>query len=110
MSLSTLISRQDIQAVLRDRGPDHSTSAVASLTAAARAKGYHSLCLPLTTERWKHRWADLCLLPSGALPEKDLAAQSRAEAWRANPRFLHDEITISHLRECTHPFFVSHSP
>jgi hypothetical protein len=99
VSFSSLITLNDVRAAHTHKPDDRSTSVVSSLTAAAREKGYYSLCLPLTTEKWKHRWADLCLLPSGASPEKDSAAESRAEAWRANPRFLHDEITISHLRE-----------
>ncbi|KAJ7903607.1 PRMT5 arginine-N-methyltransferase-domain-containing protein [Mycena olivaceomarginata] len=78
--------------------PDAPTPVLA-LSAEARSKGYDSVCLPLTTEKWKKRWTEMCLLPSGVDADADMAAEQRAEAWRAKPGFLLDEVTITQLVE-----------
>lgn len=62
----------------------------------ARAKGYDGICLPLTTEKWRTRWKDLCLLSDDESPDK-AALEQRAEEWRANPVFARDEVTITRL-------------
>lgn len=71
------------------------TPALRAVT-AARAKGYDGICLPLTTDNWKARWKDLCLLPDDENPDK-AALEQRAEQWRANPVFSRDEVTITQL-------------
>lgn len=65
-------------------------------TASARAKGYDGVCLPLTTDKWKAHWKDLCLLPDDENPDKAMLEQ-RAEQWRANPVFARDEVTITRI-------------
>ena len=65
----------------------------------ARGGGYDTICVPLTTERWKARWRELCLLDLG--PHEDPATlgaiEQRAEAWRSKPAFFRDELTVSRL-------------
>lgn len=63
---------------------------------ASRAKGYDGVCLPLTTDKWRARWRDLCLVPDDENPDK-AALEQRAEQWRANPAFTRDEVTITRL-------------
>ena len=65
-------------------------------TAEARAKGYDGICLPLTNDRWKARWRELCLLHPEGNPDAAALEQS-AENWRAKPGFLRDEVTITRL-------------
>ncbi|KAF7327615.1 Protein arginine N-methyltransferase [Mycena kentingensis (nom. inval.)] len=72
---------------------------VLSLTSQARNKGYDLVCIPLTTEKWKKRWTEMCLLPNGADLAADMAAEKLAEAWRSKPSFLLDEVTITQLDE-----------
>jgi hypothetical protein len=95
VALSAFISLQDIENSV-DKSP------VLSLSAGARENGYDTVCLPLTTDKWKRRWADMCLLPHGSTRERDTAAESSAETWRANPRFLRDEVTMVHLGASSH--------
>ena len=38
-------------------------------TAQARAKGYDGICLPLTNDKWKARWREMCLLPAEGSPD-----------------------------------------
>jgi protein arginine N-methyltransferase 5 len=89
---------------------------VLRLIQAARDKGYETICLPLTTERWKDRWQGMCFFPSS--PAKDeggddlvnadaeIEAKKKeqaaaAEHWRTRPAFLPDEVTITRLDEAT---------
>lgn len=65
-------------------------------TARARAKGYDGVCLPLTNDRWKARWREMCLLHPEGSPHAAALEQS-AENWRARPGFLRDEVTITRL-------------
>ena len=62
----------------------------------ARSKGYDGICVPLTTEKWRTRWTDLCLLPDDENPDK-AALEQRAEQWRANPAFAREEVTLTRL-------------
>lgn len=45
---------------------------VLNLIKEAKGKGYETICLPLTTEKWKERWEGMCLLPvtPGTKPEE----------------------------------------
>ncbi|KAF7316878.1 Protein arginine N-methyltransferase [Mycena chlorophos] len=72
---------------------------VLELSSQARAKGYDLVCLPLTTDAWKKRWTEMCLLPPGADLAADLAAEKLAEAWRTKPTFLLNEVTVTQLDE-----------
>ncbi|KAH9850257.1 PRMT5-domain-containing protein [Lenzites betulinus] len=90
-------SVEDIAEVARrdDLGDE---TPVLRASAAARGAGYDSLCVPLTNDRWRARWRELCILDPEASPDK-LAIEQRAEAWREKPAFFRDEVTISRLEE-----------
>src|SRR5262245_29524354 len=77
-----------------------SQTPVLHLSAEARSMGYQGLCLPLTTESWKVRWEETCLLPIGST-ERDLAAERLAEEWRSKPVFNQGEVTMSRLGAST---------
>lgn len=75
--------------------------------AAARTKGYDAVCIPLTTDRWRMRWRDMCLLSSTPDLESEeggdgaragrTGLEQQAELWRANPVFVKDEVTLTRL-------------
>lgn len=71
-------------------------TAVLRLVASSRSKGYDAISIPLTTEKWRARWRGMCIL-SGEGGERDVGAEERAEAWRAAPVFMRDEVTITRL-------------
>ncbi|KAJ3874601.1 shk1 kinase-binding protein 1 [Lentinula edodes] len=101
---------------LSNRKPSASFETVPlELIAEAHSKGYHSVCLPLTTEDWRKRWAEMCLVPSDSIQKRrresrresklvsrDLSAERKAEAWRENPCFEREEVTITRLDEAEH--------
>lgn len=66
-------------------------------TAQARAKGYDGICLPLTTDQWKARWRELCLIHAEPGSTDATALEQSAEKWRARPAFMRDEVTITRL-------------
>lgn len=84
------LSRRD------DLGED---TPVLRATSDARTAGYDAVCVPLTNEKWKARWTELCILDPEESPDK-LVIEQRAEAWRSKPAFFRDEVTISRLGEC----------
>ncbi|KAG6917003.1 hypothetical protein DXG01_004268 [Tephrocybe rancida] len=69
------------------------------LISDARSNGYDALALPLTTERWKTRWAEMCLLPPGADREMEIRKEEKAEVWRSRPAFEEGEVTMTRLGE-----------
>ena len=72
----------------------------------ARSKAYDGICIPLTTDKWRARWKDLCLVPDDA--NLDKAAQEQlAEQWRANPVFMQEEVSITRLGSSLCPLFGS---
>ncbi|KAF8992848.1 PRMT5-domain-containing protein [Cyathus striatus] len=94
-TLATFLTLEDIVEASRTDDKEYETP-VLKLVVDARAKGYDVVCLPLTTDKWKTRWSDMCLEDS----EKDKeAAAKAAEAWRSNPAFRDDEVTITRLDE-----------
>ncbi|KAJ3830210.1 shk1 kinase-binding protein 1 [Lentinula raphanica] len=108
-SISTLITLS----TLSKKKPSGSHETIPlELIAEARSKGYNSVCLPLTTEDWHKRWTEMCLVPSDSvqkrtresrreskLVNRDLTSERKAEAWRENPCFERDEVTITKLDE-----------
>ncbi|KAI0635657.1 PRMT5-domain-containing protein [Trametes polyzona] len=88
---------EDIAELTRrdDLGDD---TPVLRATSDARTGGYDTICVPLTNEKWKARWKELCILDPEASPDK-LAIEQRAEAWRSKPAFFREEVTISRLEE-----------
>ena len=94
--LSSFVSLEELESIARD--PNYE-SPVLKLISETRSKGYHLLCFPLTTEKWKRRWRDMCILPSGSDRDRDVQAEERAEAWRAGPAFQREEVTVTRLGE-----------
>ncbi|KAJ7637720.1 PRMT5 arginine-N-methyltransferase-domain-containing protein [Mycena polygramma] len=97
--ISTLLTLADISKAAQEPPKPDAATPVLALSAQARSKGYDLVCLPLTTDKWKKRWTEMCLLPTGTDLDADMAAEKRAEAWRAKPYFLLDEVTITQLEE-----------
>jgi protein arginine N-methyltransferase 5 len=90
---------------------------VLQILADAKDKQYDTICLPLTTAHWRTRWREMCVLPGGEDRQADALAQQRAEAWRAQPAFLREEVTVTRLgpwvlfSQLAHPTnYLSHIP
>jgi protein arginine N-methyltransferase 5 len=100
VTLSNFITPEDIISEWHT-STDGLDTPVLRLIERAKAKGYNSICLPLTTAKWKHRWTEMCLIlgDSDAKDggEKAMGAEERAEAWRVRPAFLRDEVAITRL-------------
>ncbi|KAJ7650328.1 PRMT5 arginine-N-methyltransferase-domain-containing protein [Roridomyces roridus] len=98
-SIATLLTLADIHNAANEQPRTDPGTTVLALSSQARSKGYDFVCIPLTTDNWKKRWTEMCLLPAGTDPEANVAAERLAEAWRARPAFLRDEVTITKLEE-----------
>ena len=92
-TISTYLTLDDIAKASKE---DYDT-AILKLVADSKEKGYKRLCIPLTTEKWKKRWSEMCLLPAENAPGSKEASALAAEAWRLNPGFQRDEVTITRL-------------
>ncbi|KAF6757275.1 shk1 kinase-binding protein 1 [Ephemerocybe angulata] len=97
-TLATALVAEDVADAIQAHSEQYETP-VLQLVAEARAKGYETLTLPLTTEKWKKRWSDMCLMSMDATDSEKEEASKAAEAWRSRPGFLRDEVTISRLDE-----------
>ncbi|KAF8896284.1 PRMT5 arginine-N-methyltransferase-domain-containing protein [Infundibulicybe gibba] len=95
-AISTYLTLEDISNAPRD---SKYATPVLKLTADAQDKGYDIVCLPITTDKWKQRWTDMCVLPPGSDGERHGEAEQRAEAWRSRPGFMRDEVTITRVDE-----------
>jgi len=95
-TISTFLALEEIL----DSPTDSDKTPVLGIIADARGKGYDAICIPLTTEKWRKRWSDMCLLPTGSDKDMQIAVELQAEAWRSRPCFLKDEVTITRLGEC----------
>lgn len=91
---------EDIEraAVLPIGNSANAETPILRLLAQASARGYESMCLPLTTDTWRARWHNMCVL-SGApeVEEADKENAMRAEVWRNAPAFNLDEVTVTRL-------------
>lgn len=103
-SLSTFITLEEFTQFLASKDNTGHESPVLNLVDKTRSKGYDLICLPLTTEKWKTRWRDMCILSSGSDKDRDVLAEERAEAWRAGPVFKRDEVTMTRLGEYSTAF------
>ena len=65
----------------------------------ARTDGYETICVPLTTDKWRARWRELCILNPNEEQDKLAEIEQRAEAWRSKPAFFRDEVTVTRLGE-----------
>ncbi|RDB25973.1 Protein arginine N-methyltransferase 5 [Hypsizygus marmoreus] len=97
-AISTFLTLEHISSASEIQDDQYETPLL-QVVAEARAKGYDAISIPLTTEKWKKRWSDMCLLPTGSDRDMEIAAEQRAEAWRSKPCFLKDEVTITRLDE-----------
>ena len=96
--LSTCLTLQDISKASQLQNLNaEKTTPVLKLIENEKAKGYDRLCLPLTTEKWKERWSQMCLLPMESSEQDKEIATRAAETWRLNPAFTRDEVTITRL-------------
>ena len=100
-TLSTCLTLQDISKAsqfhnLNSPNSEKLTPILRSIE-NEKAKGYSKLCLPLTTEKWKERWSQMCLLPTESSEQDKESAARAAEVWRLNPVFTRDEVTITRL-------------
>lgn len=96
--IAALIAPDDIRRAAEQPDALHATP-VLKLLAQAKAKNYETVCLPLTTAAWRARWRGMCLLPSGQDRDMDALAEQQAEAWRSQPAFLREEVTVTRLGE-----------
>ena len=97
-TISTFLTLEELSDAAKTVDMKYETPMLAQLV-EARDKGYDAICLPLTTEKWKNRWSNMCLLPTGSNRDSQNLAELQAEAWRSNPCFLRDEVTITRLGE-----------
>lgn len=97
-TLATSLTAEDIADATLSHDTQFDTP-VLQVVSEAHAKGYETLSIPITTEKWRKRWSDMCLLSVDATDEEKEEAAKKAEAWRSRPVFLKDEVTISRLGE-----------
>jgi type II protein arginine methyltransferase len=94
------LSLDDIAgAAAADPDPNFETP-ILRLLSDSKAKGYDTVCVPLTNEKWRTRWKGMCLSPEDEA-DKDESAERLSEAWRSNPVFLSEEVNVTRLGECT---------
>ncbi|PPQ67483.1 hypothetical protein CVT25_006024 [Psilocybe cyanescens] len=99
-TLSTSLTLSDISKACRGLSDfQGDETAVLKVIGDSKQKGYKRVCMPLTTEKWKERWSKMCLLPNESSDEDKESASKAAEAWRLNPAFQRDEVTITRLDE-----------
>lgn len=91
------ISLDDIASAAADRD-SHFETPILQLLSNSKVKGYDTVCIPLTNEKWRERWRKMCLSPDDEA-EKDEGAERASEAWRSNPVFLREEINVTRLCE-----------
>jgi protein arginine N-methyltransferase 5 len=98
--LASYVTLEDIATASEDYARDYDTP-VLKLIADERKRGYDTIYAPLTTDKWRTRWREMCLAPSDMEDDAEAAVrqQQRAEAWRSQPAFLEDEVTITRLGE-----------
>ena len=89
------LSLDDIANAVADRDPNYETP-ILRLLSTSKAKGYDTVCIPLTNEKWRARWKKMCLSPEDE-GEKDDSAERVSEAWRSNPVFLREEVNVTRL-------------
>jgi len=92
------LSLADIASAAADRDPNYETP-ILRLLSTSKARGYDTVCIPLTNEKWQARWKNMCLSPEDE-GEKDDSAERISEAWRSNPVFLSEEVNVTRLGAC----------
>lgn len=89
------LSLDDIAGAAADRDLNFETP-ILQLLSDNKAKGYDTVCIPLTNEKWRERWKGMCLSPEDEA-EKDPSVERTSEAWRSNPAFLREEVNVTRL-------------
>jgi protein arginine N-methyltransferase 5 len=89
------LSLDDIASAAADCDPNYETP-ILRLLSTSKSKGYDTVCIPLTNEKWRARWEKMCLSPEDEA-EKDDGAERVSEAWRSNPVFLREEVNVTRL-------------
>ena len=95
------LSLDDIASAAADCDPNYETP-ILRLLSTSKTKGYDTVCIPLTNEKWRARWKKMCLSPEDEA-EKDDSAERVSEAWRSNPVFLREEVNVTRLGTCGEP-------
>lgn len=95
------LSLDDIASAAADRDPNYETP-VLRLISTSKTKGYDTVCIPLTNEKWQTRWRKMCLSPEDEAEKVD-SAERISEAWRSNPVFLREEVNVTRLGACAGP-------
>jgi type II protein arginine methyltransferase len=98
-TIAAFYTLDDIQRASDSLGETKHATPVLKLVSESRSKGYDAVCMPLTTDKWRERWAQMCIQSSEWEGDEQgsAAAERRAEEWRARPAFLKDEVTITRL-------------
>jgi len=92
------LSLDDIASAAADRDPIYETP-ILRLLSTSKTKGYDTVCIPLTNEKWQARWKEMCLSPEDEAM-KNVGAERASEAWRSNPGFLREEVNVTRLGVC----------
>ena len=95
------LSLDDISSAAADRDPTYETP-ILRLLSTSKTKGYDTVCIPLTNEKWQARWKEMCLSPEDEAL-KNVGAERASEAWRSNPGFLREEVNVTRLGACNVP-------
>lgn len=95
------LSLDDIASATADRDPNYETP-ILQLLSTSKAKGYDTVCIPLTNEKWQARWKEMCLSPEDEA-EKGDGVERVSEAWRSNPAFLREEVNVTRLGASAEP-------
>ena len=92
------LSLDDIASAAADRDTSYETP-ILRLLSTSKTKGYDTVCIPLTNEKWQARWKEMCLSPEDEAAKND-GAERVSEAWRSNPGFLREEVNVTRLGAC----------
>ncbi|KIL64458.1 hypothetical protein M378DRAFT_11467 [Amanita muscaria Koide BX008] len=96
-TFSIFLTLEDIKKASEET---NNVSPILKLVSEARSKGYDNVCLPLTTDKWRQRWTEMCIQTmEGDDHKHDMVAEKRAEDWRSGPAFMKDEVTMTRLDE-----------
>jgi len=95
------LSLDDIAGAAADPDPNYETP-ILQLLSTSKTKGYDTVCIPLTNEKWETRWKKMCLSPEDEA-EKDDSAERLSEAWRSDPMFFREEVNVTRLGACAEP-------
>ncbi|KAF8625564.1 hypothetical protein AX15_005327 [Amanita polypyramis BW_CC] len=101
-AIATYLTLEDINKAATTLDVQQYATPILKIAAEARSKGYDVICLPLTTDKWKQRWTEMCIQPpetGDGEPYVISTAERRAEEWRARPAFQKDEVTMTRLDE-----------